>query len=89
MEKLRVMFQGFSDCPPIAFIFMGNFLSSQHGSSHAPLLKAKFKELGELIIQFPNLVEKSKFIFVPGPSDPASANILPRLAHCYYIINIL
>jgi hypothetical protein len=24
------------------------------------------------------LIEKSKFIFVPGPSDPASPNILPR-----------
>jgi hypothetical protein len=27
------------------------------------------------------LTEKSKFIFVPGTSDPASPNILPRWMH--------
>jgi DNA polymerase epsilon subunit 2 len=78
MEKLRVLFAGYADYPPVAFVFMGNFLSSQQGSSHASALKTRFKALGDLIAQFSELSEKSKFIFVPGPSDPASPNILPR-----------
>lgn len=78
MEKLQVLFAGYADYPPVAFVFMGNFLSSQQGSSHATTLKTRFKALGDLIAQFPELSEKSKFIFVPGPSDPASPNILPR-----------
>ncbi|GFG31082.1 hypothetical protein Cfor_00693, partial [Coptotermes formosanus] len=79
MEKLRVLFAGYADYPPVAFVFMGNFLSSQKGSSHAAILKTRFKALGDLIAQFSELTEKSKFIFVPGPSDPASPNILPRM----------
>ncbi|PNF14371.1 hypothetical protein B7P43_G03418 [Cryptotermes secundus] len=79
MEKLQVLFAGYADYPPVAFVFMGNFLSSQQGSSHATTLKTRFKALGDLIAQFPELSEKSKFIFVPGPSDPASPNILPRM----------
>jgi len=81
MEKLRALFAGYADYPPVAFVFMGNFLSSQKGSSHAANLRTGFKALGELIAQFSELTEKSKFIFVPGPSDPASPNILPRWMH--------
>jgi DNA polymerase epsilon subunit 2 len=78
MEKLRVLFAGYADYPPVAFVFMGNFLSSQQGSSHTTTLKTRFKALGDLIAQFSELTKKSKFIFMPGPSDPASPNILPR-----------
>ncbi|XP_046995901.1 DNA polymerase epsilon subunit 2 isoform X1 [Schistocerca americana] len=78
LEKLSTLFQGYSECPPVAFVLMGNFLSSQHGSAHAYLLKEKFKILGDLIVQFPKLTANSKFIFIPGPVDPAFASILPR-----------
>ena len=73
-----MLFAGYADFPPVAFVFMGNFLSSQQGSKHAAILKTKFKVLAELIVQFPELAEKSKFVFIPGPSDPASPNILPK-----------
>ncbi|PSN37360.1 DNA polymerase epsilon subunit 2 [Blattella germanica] len=85
MEKLRVLFAGYADFPPVAFVFMGNFLSSQQGSAHAATLRLRFKALGDLIAQFPELVDKSKFVFIPGPSDPASPNILPRFPLPKYI----
>ncbi|KAJ9585805.1 hypothetical protein L9F63_002396, partial [Diploptera punctata] len=85
MEKLRVLFAGYADFPPVAFVFMGNFLSSQQGSVHTATLKTKLKSLADLITQFPELLEKSKFIFIPGPSDPASPNIFPKFPLPKYI----
>nr|CAD7454346.1 unnamed protein product [Timema tahoe] len=78
MEKLRQLFQGYSEFPPVAFVLMGNFLSSQHGSFHSSLLKTHLRALADLILQFPEIVDKSKFVLIPGPTDPASPNILPR-----------
>lgn len=80
MEKLRSMFEGFQSFPPIAFVLMGDFLSGQFGAAHCTELRSRFKSLGELIQQFPLLIEKSQFIFVPGPCDPAGPKILPRPA---------
>ena len=35
--------------------------------------------LGEMLnTNFKSLVEQSRFLFVPGPADPGSANIFPR-----------
>lgn len=78
MEKLRIMFDGYLSCPPIAFVFMGDFLSGQFGASHCTELRLKFKRLGELLVQYPLLLEKCHFIFIPGPNDPAGPRILPR-----------
>nr|CAD7395680.1 unnamed protein product [Timema poppensis] len=78
MEKLRQLFQGYSEFPPVAFVLMGNFLSCQHGSFHSSLLKTHLRALADLILQFPEIVDKSKFVLIPGPTDPASPNILPR-----------
>lgn len=78
MRKLQTLFQGYSSYPPIAFVFMGTFLSTKYGSAQVVQLKSHFKALGDMIATFPNLVQHSKFIFVPGPTDPACANILPR-----------
>jgi DNA polymerase epsilon subunit 2 len=78
MRKLQTLFDGFSTYPPIAFIFMGNFLSTKPGAAQAEQLKVHLKSLGDLISSFPNLLQYSKFVFVPGLSDPACPNILPR-----------
>lgn len=80
IEKLGKLFAGYSALPPTAFVLMGNFLSSPYGSDQAKVLKEHFKALGEMIEEFPELVEHSKFIFVPGPSDPGFTNIFPRPA---------
>lgn len=44
IEKLRVLFTGYSGFPPTCFIFCGNFLSSPLGTNHAKVLKGKFGE---------------------------------------------
>ena len=41
IEKLKVLFTGYSGFPPTCFIFCGNFLSTPLGSNHAKVLKGK------------------------------------------------
>ena len=42
------------------------------------MLEERFRALGEMIAEFPEICESSRFVFVPGPTDPGSANIFPR-----------
>ncbi|KAK8728709.1 hypothetical protein OTU49_009106 [Cherax quadricarinatus] len=77
-EKLRTLFTGYAQFPPVAFIFCGNFLSVCHGAEQAPELRQALTSLGTLIAGFPELMAHSKFIFVPGPSDPGPGSIFPR-----------
>lgn len=78
MQKLKIFFDGFNSVPPIAFVFLGNFLSGDKGSERAYELKSLLKGLSELISSYPNLLKHSSFIFVPGRYDPSAANVLPR-----------
>ncbi|XP_005094411.1 DNA polymerase epsilon subunit 2 [Aplysia californica] len=78
MEKLDLMFKGYADYPPTAFIFCGNFLSSAKVLSHAKTLQECFKDLGNMLSNYPNLISNSRMIFVPGPNDPGHSTILPR-----------
>lgn len=78
LEKLRVLFSGYCEVPPVAFVLMGNFLSGSQGSSSPRELRKLFKTLADLIKEFQNLVENSRFIIVPGPSDLGFSNIIPR-----------
>ncbi|XP_023230098.1 DNA polymerase epsilon subunit 2-like [Centruroides sculpturatus] len=80
MQKLRVLFAGYSEMPPTCFVFMGNFLSTHAGYSHFQTTKDGFKKLASLISEFPRLVENSYFVFIPGPNDPVLSHILPRPA---------
>ncbi len=77
MEKLSVLFAGYSDEPPVAFILMGNFSAVPYGPLRYQKMKENFSALGDLMLQFPGLIEKSQFVFVPGPKDPGPGNILP------------
>ena len=77
MEKLSVLFTGYSDDPPTAFVFMGNFSSTPYGPLRYQKIKERFNSLGDLMLQFPALIEKSHFLFIPGPMDPGPGNILP------------
>ncbi len=45
-----------------------------------PPQSAGFKALADLITQFPTLATHSHFLFVPGPTDPWSASVLPQPA---------
>lgn len=44
MEKLRELFSGYSDFPPLAFILCGHFLSCPAGQSHIKELKGILKK---------------------------------------------
>ena len=77
-EKLGTLFSGYSDAPPTAFVFMGDFSSTPYGPLAHQKLKENFGKLADLMLEFPELVKKSQFLFVPGPQDPGPGNLLPR-----------
>ena len=78
MAKLRTLFTGYSDSPPTAFVFMGNFSKDPCGLLKHQELAQRFRALGDLILQFPILIKSCHFLFVPGPTDPGPGSILPR-----------
>eukprot|EP00041_Stephanoeca_diplocostata_P020566 m.463027 g.463027 ORF g.463027 m.463027 type:complete len:579 (+) comp21608_c0_seq2:323-2059(+) len=79
MDRLRRMFEGYATMdPPPVFVLMGNFLSQPYGAEQAKVLKDAFDGLSDLITSVPDLSQKARFIFVPGPKDLGSPNILPR-----------
>lgn len=78
MDSLKKLFAGFDDYPPIAIVFMGEFLSYTYTYLHKQEFQIALNDLADLICQFKNLQEKCKFIFVPGKTDPAAADVLPR-----------
>lgn len=78
LEKLPHLFSGYCDFPPVAFVFMGNFSSTPYGPDRYQKLKDSFKSLADIMLNYPDLLEKSQFYFVPGPLDPGPGNILPR-----------
>ncbi|XP_052769617.1 DNA polymerase epsilon subunit 2-like [Mya arenaria] len=80
MDKLKTLFNGYSNFAPTCFIMCGNFLSTPLGTNHAKVMKDCFTKLAELLSDYPELVRGSKFVFVPGPQDPGPSTILPRPA---------
>ncbi|KAG6443426.1 hypothetical protein O3G_MSEX002868 [Manduca sexta] len=80
LNKLKTLFAGYNDYPPVAIVLMGDFLSRPYGQEHCLQLKRALNTLADIINQFSRLKETCKFIFVPGRSDPCSGNILPRQA---------
>ncbi|CAH1112216.1 unnamed protein product [Psylliodes chrysocephalus] len=84
-EKFESLFIGFQDIAPLAFVFMGNFMSNSHGSEMMDVLKKHFKRLGELIVKFPGISSNSQFVFVPGMTDPCTPHLVPRFGLPSYI----
>ncbi|KAG7204356.1 hypothetical protein KM043_002169 [Ampulex compressa] len=78
LQKFKTMLEGYSEFPPIAFVLCGHFLSFPSNVTSAQKLKEGFKNLAELINQYPDIRETSKFIFVPAPYDLGAPKILPR-----------
>lgn len=77
-EKLEILFEGFSPSPPVAFVFMGNFLSESFSNDRFETLRKLFKQMADLIVRFPSLVTHSNFVFVPGFEDPCTSFVVPR-----------
>lgn len=79
LRKFKIMLEGYSQYPPIAFVLCGHFLSTSTNTSSPQKLKDGLKELADIIMQFPGIHQTSKFIFVPATDDVGSPKILPRL----------
>lgn len=75
MEKLKKLFMGFDDSPPIAIVMMGPF---QKNKETATVLRSKFAQLAEIIDSTFTLKNETDIVLVPDIEDPTSANILPR-----------
>ncbi|ETV95230.1 hypothetical protein, variant 2 [Aphanomyces invadans] len=88
LKRLDALFSGYEPFTPTLFIFMGNFTSTRVGygygaeSTTIRTLKQLFDDLATLILKYPALVEKSQFLFVPGPNDPGAPDVVPRHAVC-------
>lgn len=82
MTRLKTLFTGYSSMPPTAFILMGNFMHSvtESGPQRIKVFKDLMKNLADLLQEFRTLLQDSKFILVPGPTDPGFSNIYPRPA---------
>ncbi|XP_074103933.1 DNA polymerase epsilon subunit 2 [Cotesia typhae] len=78
VDKLHVIMEGYSEDPPVAFVLCGHFLSSPPSYSSAQKLKEGFRNLSQMIKQYPDIHKYSKFVFVPGPLDLGAPKILPR-----------
>ncbi|XP_035884614.1 DNA polymerase epsilon subunit 2 isoform X3 [Phyllostomus discolor] len=81
-EKLHTMFSGYSPAPPTCFILCGNFSSAPYGKNQVQALKESLKALADIICEYPNIHQRSRFVFVPGPEDPGFGSILPRIQYC-------
>ncbi|OQR75128.1 DNA polymerase epsilon subunit 2-like [Tropilaelaps mercedesae] len=78
MERLKILFTGYNQCPPTAFILMGNFLRNSLGFQDVGTLKDCFKQLADLVVQFPDIIHQSRFVVVPGNKDPLTTKVIPR-----------
>ncbi|KAJ3225795.1 DNA polymerase epsilon subunit 2 [Clydaea vesicula] len=80
--KLRTMFEGYNDNPPLAFIFIGSFISTPYkmDGSDQDNYTESFNHLADLISEYPSIAKASIFVFVPGSNDPLNSQqeILPK-----------
>jgi DNA polymerase epsilon subunit 2 len=81
-DKLEQMFRGFAeaDMHPELYVLIGNFTSQPigHGSAGVQDLIRHFDQLCTLITSIPGVAQNSRFVFVPGPTDPGAGDVLPR-----------
>ncbi|EGG18266.1 putative DNA polymerase epsilon subunit B [Cavenderia fasciculata] len=82
VSHLESVFEKYVHFPPIAVVLMGNFTEHPLIGGTQYKLKTHFDNLASIIIKYPELLIKTKFIFVPGPTDPTGSllNILPKPA---------
>ncbi|KAF6029223.1 POLE2 [Bugula neritina] len=78
MNKLHILFTGYSKSPPIAFVMCGPFVSPRARVDPCGFLAENLKKLGQLISSVEGLKEKSKFVFVPAMEDAGSLSVYPR-----------
>lgn len=82
MRGLRGLLRGFveAEAIPTMIVLMGNFMARPmgHDSHAAERFTALFDALGDLVAEFPDVVEQTHFLVVPGPRDPSLGAAMPR-----------
>lgn len=78
-RRLAVLLEGLAAAPPHVVVMMGPFTSSPFGSSPGAMAAsvAAWETLGKSIANFPELLEETTWIFIPGPGDPGPGMALP------------
>ncbi|KAG9044272.1 DNA-directed DNA polymerase epsilon, subunit B [Tulasnella sp. UAMH 9824] len=73
LRGLELILQGYSDSGfiPLVIILCGNFTSKD-------VAQANFDALADLLAGYPDVAQRSHFVFVPGPLDPWGSSTLPR-----------
>uniref|UniRef100_T1H0P7 DNA polymerase epsilon subunit n=1 Tax=Megaselia scalaris TaxID=36166 RepID=T1H0P7_MEGSC len=74
-EKLRLLFVGYDNCPPVAIVLMGPFSVVEKDLYK---MKTLLTQLGTLTNGCNQLKKETDIVLVPSSDDPAAANILPR-----------
>lgn len=75
MQKLKTLFEGYDEVPPIAIVLMGPFMKTYDDAYE---LRTHLNALGEIIDATSRLKRETFIVFVPASEDPVSMNILPR-----------
>lgn len=81
LKGLRKLFEQAVEAEviPKIFILCGDFTSGNiKNDIEMDRYKDGFTSLGDLILEFPSIKRYSHFLFVPGPNDPWSSEVLPR-----------
>lgn len=80
MQKLEVLFDGYKDIVPTAFIFTGNFTSRPFASTLEDVqeLQHGFQGLARLIVKYKSLAVHSQWIFSRGPTDGGGPLVFPQ-----------
>lgn len=76
MAKLKVLFEGYDNNPPVAIVLMGPFL--KESSKNYPALKTHFQELGDMVSKCTFIKDHTELVIVPDLDDFGMTNILPR-----------
>lgn len=50
MDKLRVLFSGYADMLPTAFVFCGHFCSAPYGPEHARTVKSQLFHMNSVLV---------------------------------------
>jgi hypothetical protein len=74
MDKLKLLFLQISDSPeylPNVIIFLGNFTSREFGQTFGDTdgARAIYKNFAEVLAGYPEISQKTLFIFVPGMGE--------------------
>ncbi|KRY38535.1 DNA polymerase epsilon subunit 2, partial [Trichinella spiralis] len=80
-KALNCLFDGFSENDPsqlLFFVFSGEFLSEYYGIQQASVLQDGFKALADIVVNYPNLVKRAQFIFIPSSADAVFTDTIPR-----------